>query len=147
MEQPIPLSDIISIIALLVSFFALFISWRQFLRDQSHLILRIEIQDNIHTGPMFIVKAVNQGRRPITIIRADARVSSGKEYPVFDTCTTLNETETLEFKVPISGFFKSLSSGYYITAFELVDSTGKRHITKTRRLRRQVTSVLDRKVE
>ena len=135
-------SDYLSIIALVISALALFLSWRQYVRDQSHLKLNVDVQSDMVDGPMFIVKAVNQGRRPITIVRANARVSSGKAYPVFDTRTVLDETETLEFKVEFSGFFRTMASGYYIKAFEFEDTTGKRHIIKTSRLRKEVEKIL-----
>lgn len=135
-------SDYISIFALGISALALFISWRQYVRDQSNLKLAVRIHNDIVDGPMFILKAVNKGRRPLTIIQAYARVSSGKAYPVYDTRTTLDETEMLEFSVPFSGFFNTISSGYYIKAFEFEDTTGKRHIVKTRRLRKDVENML-----
>lgn len=112
------------------------------MRDQSHLKLSVDVQSDYRSGPMYVLKAVNQGRRPVVILYAYARVSSGKTYPVFDTRTTLNETNSLEFTVPFSGFFKTLSSGCYIRAFEFEDSTGKHYVIKTNRLRREVADML-----
>jgi len=112
-------------------------------RDQSHLKLDVSVQNDMIDGPMFIVKAVNHGRRPITILKVYAVVSSGKEYPVYDIKTTLDEIEMLEFSVPFSGFFKTISSGYYIKSLEFEDTTGKRHIIKTRKLRKEVERILE----
>jgi len=63
-------SDYVAIIALGMSGLALFISWRQYVRDQSYLKIDVQIEKDL-------VKAVNQGRRPLTIVQAEARVSSG----------------------------------------------------------------------
>ena len=75
-------------------------------------------------GPTFLVSAVNVGRRPVTVVRGVALVESGHYYPVYDTRIELKENDAFEFSVPFSGFFKSMSSGDFIKAFELEDSTG-----------------------
>jgi len=140
-------SDYISILALTISALSLFISWRQYLRDRGLIRLEVGLRKDIRTGPGFQLTMVNGGRRPVTIEGIYARVSSGKRYPVFDTRKTLNETDNLEVAVPFSGFFKTISSGYFITAFEVDDTTGKRYTVKTRHLRDEVENALKNSME
>jgi hypothetical protein len=140
-------SDYVSIFALTISLLSLIISWRQYMRDRGQIKLDVSLGQDIRSGPGYIVAIVNRGRRPVTIEGIFARVSSGKRYPVFDTRKTLDETETHQVSVPFSGFFKSISSGYYIQAFEVDDTTGKRYVVKTRSLRREVARVLSGNTE
>ena len=131
-------SDYLSILAVAISGISLYISWRQYSRDRSHLKLGLKVQEDIRNGPTFIISVVNVGRRPTTIVRGYALVSSGKRYPVFDTPTVLEETKTLEFSVPFAGFEKTFSFPYIIKAFEIEESTGKRSSIKTRHLKNQI---------
>lgn len=135
-------SDTIAIIALTLSGLSLTLSWRQYLRDRGLIKLEVTLRKDIRSGPGFQLRVVNRGRRPVTIEAIYARVSSGKRYPVFDTQKTLNETDDLEVSVPFSGFFRSISSGYYIKAFEVDDTTGKCYAVKTQRLRGEVEKAL-----
>jgi len=135
-------SDYLAGLALLISAISLFISWRQYSRDRSHLKLSLDIQDDVTKGPAFIIRVVNSGRRQTTVARGFARVSSGKRYPVFDTITVLEETDTLQFTVYLYDFFRTYSSKYYIQAFEVEDTTGRRFIVRTRHLKNRIKKYL-----
>jgi len=117
-------SDYLSIFALLISAFSLYISWRQYQRDRSHLAANITLLDR-YGELTYQVRLVNKGRRMATIQRVYACVRSGKRYPVFDTPTQLAETKTLEFSVPLMGFGKAPNDPDHIVAFEAEDTSGK----------------------
>ena len=136
------LSDVLSIFAVLVSSLSLVLSWRQYARDRSRLKMKLSIKDDMKNGPTFLVSAVNDGRRPVTVVRGVALVESGHYYPVYDTRIELKENDAFEFSVPFSGFFKSMSSGDFIKAFELEDSTGRRVSIGTRNLRKQIKKIM-----
>ncbi len=119
-------SDYLAILAFLISTLSLYISWRQYQRDRSHLESSINLLN--HYGEMtYQVRLVNSGRRLVTIQRVYARVRSGKRYPVFDTPTQLGETKTLEFNVPLMDFGETPNDPNIIVAFEAEDTTGKNH--------------------
>ena len=138
-------SDYLAVLALLISAISLFISWRQYSRDRSHLKLSLDIQKDVTKGPAFIIQVVNSGRRQTTVARGFARVSSGKRYPVFDTLTVLEETDTLRFTVYLYDFTKTYSSKYYIQAFEIEDTTGRRSVVRTHHLKNQIKKYLTEK--
>jgi hypothetical protein len=136
-------SDYFSIFAVLISALSLYLSWRQYSRDRSHLKLGLKItREDIRKGPAFVVSVVNVGRRPATVPHGFAQVSSGKRYPVYDTPIVLEETKGFEFSVYFFDFFRSLSSGSFITAFVMEDSAGKRYSISTRPLKIQIKKCL-----
>jgi hypothetical protein len=138
-------SDYISIFAITISALSLYLSWSQFSRDRSHLRLGLKIENDASKGPAFVISIVNVGRRSTTIARGYALVSSGKRFPVYDTPTVLEERKTLQFTVYFYDFFRSLSSGYFIEAFEVEDTAGKRYAVKTRPLRKKIEELLPSK--
>ena len=142
-EIHMKLSDYLSIFAVLFSALSLYLSWRHYSRDRSHLKLGLKIQDDdIRRGPAFVVSVVNVGRRPATVTHGYARVSSGKRYPVYDTAIVLEETKGFHFIVYFRDFIRSLAMGYFATAFEIEDSTGKRYSISTRPLKAQIKKYL-----
>jgi hypothetical protein len=135
-------SDYLAVLALLISAISLYISWRQYSRDRSHLKLSLDIEEDVTRGPAFMIQVVNAGRRQATVVRGYARVSSGKRYPVFDTQTVLEETDSLQFKVYFADFFRTFSSKYYIQAFEVEDTMGRRSTVSTRPLKNKIKKCL-----
>ncbi len=129
-------SDYLAILAVLISAFSLYISWRQYQRDRSHLASTISLQN--HFGELaYHLSLVNNGRRMTTVQRIYALVRSGKRYPVFDTPTQLGETKTLELSVPLMDFGKAPNDPDHIVAFEVEDSTGNNYRFSTRRVSRK----------
>jgi hypothetical protein len=135
-------SNILSVIAVLISGLSLALAWRQYARDRSRLKLNLSLRDDVKDGPAFLLSAVNAGRRPVTVVRGVALVESGHYYPVYDTRIELKENDAFDFSVPFSGFFNSISSGDFIKAFELEDSTGRRVSIGTRSLRKQIKKIM-----
>jgi hypothetical protein len=129
-------ASILPVIAVLISSLSLVLSWRHYARDRSRPKLTLSLRDDVKNGPAFLLSAVNTGRRPVTVVRGVALVESRHYYPVCDMRIELKENDTFEFSVPFSGFFNSISSGNFIKAFELEDSSGRRVSIGTRSLRK-----------
>ena len=124
-------SDFISIFALVVSAVSLYLSWRQYRRDRSHLDALITV-DNKYGEPIYSVRVVNKGRRPATVNRIYARVRNKKRYPVYDTLVSLEEMDKIDFTVPMAGFSSAHDDPDFIVAFEVEDTSGKTFVFKTR---------------
>src|SRR5512146_21230 len=129
MSQPGNLSDYLSVLAVLFSALSLYVSYRAYHRDASHLKISLHYEADPLHGDGYMVRIINDGRRPATIARVYARVKSGKRYPVMDTVTRLAETEFRDLPVPISGFGNRHPSA--IRAFEVEDTAGKVYTTRT----------------
>lgn len=123
-------SDFIAILALLISGVSLFLSWRQYQRDRSHIQANITLE-NKYGELIYDVHLVNSGHRPASIHCVYARVRNGKLYPVYDRPVQLEETKTIDFTVPMVGFSKTPKDPDNIVAFEVEDSTGKKIVFKT----------------
>ena len=117
------LSDLLAILAVVLSAISLYVSYRTYRRDASHLHIRLRYDaDPVH-GDGYTVRITNDGRRPAAISRVFACEKSGKRYPVMDTVTRLAETEFHDLSVPMAGFGNGHPS--VIRAFEVEDTTGR----------------------
>ena len=133
MPAPEKFSDYLSIFAVFISSISLYISWRNFRRDRSHLKIKLDFKVHPGRGSEYLVNIVNDGGRTTTVTKVFARLKSKKRYPVFDGPTPLGETQSKEISVPMAGF-KSLLHPLGIRAFEVEDSTGKVYRTRTWKL-------------
>jgi len=132
MLQPEKFSDYLSILAVMLSAISLYISYRNYRRDVSHLQISLRFDVSPGRGSEYIVRVTNDGRRPASIIRMSARLKNGEQYPVFDTLTLLTETQFKEVSVPMAGFRNE--HPLYIRAFEVQDSTGRVYKARTWKL-------------
>src|SRR5512140_2954964 len=129
MFQPGNLSDYLSVLAVFLSALSLYVSYRTYHRDASHLKNSLSYDTDAVHGNGYRVRIINDGRRPAMISRVCARVQSGRRYPVMDTLTPLAETEFRDLQVPLSGFGNGHPSA--IRAFEVEDTAGKVYTAKT----------------
>jgi hypothetical protein len=139
MLQPEKFSDYLSILALMLSTASLYISYRNYRRDVSHLKIDLHFDVSHRRGSEYTVRVTNDGRRPASIVRMVARLKNGEQYPVFDTLTLLTETQFKEVSVPMAGFRNE--HPLYIRAFEVEDTTGKVYKARTWRLWWQIRNV------
>lgn len=72
MFQPEKFSDYLSMIALVFSCLSLFLSWRNFLRDRSHLKVSLDFTHRQNQGSQYHVVITNDGRRTATLVKVDA---------------------------------------------------------------------------
>ncbi len=117
------LSNYLAVLAVLLSAISLYVSYRTYRRDVSHLKVSLNYDADPLHGDGYTVRIINDGRRPATITHVFARVKSGKRYPVMDTVTRLGETEFRDLPVPMAGFGNGHPSA--IRAFEVEEATGK----------------------
>jgi hypothetical protein len=132
-------SDYLSIVALVLASISLYVSWRQYERDRSHLKLSLQFQVQTGQGSAYILTIVNSGRRPATIQKCFAKLKDDPTYyPVFDKSTVLTETQAQEISIPLYGFRESLSHPLDIELFAVEDTTSKRWSIRTNIIGREI---------
>jgi hypothetical protein len=132
MFTPEKFSDYLSILAVILSATSLYISYRNYRRDVSHLKILLGFEVHPGRGCNYTIKITNVGRRPASITWVYARLKNGKRFPVFDATTLLAETQFKDLTVPMAGFQNV--HPLYIRAFEVEDTTGKTYKARTWKL-------------
>ena len=130
MFQPEKFSDYLSMVALVFSCASLFLSWRNFMRDRSHLILTLEYENR---GRQFHITVINDGRRSATLVRVAALFWFRKREVFFEQETTLTEGTHKKLSAPLARF-SSISNPLAVRGFEGVDSVGHTYRAGTLKL-------------
>jgi len=140
-------SDYIAAVALVISAFSLYLSWRQYSRDRSHLRLSLRFELTTGQGSSYVLRVVNAGRRTANIDSCYARFRSGRRYPVTDKPMMLEETHATEVSIPLYGFRNSISHPLDLVAFEVRETTGAVHTIKTRKIRSSIRQLWTSEVD
>jgi hypothetical protein len=134
-------SIVVSIFALSISAISLFISWRQYSRDNSRLKLSLEFHLKSGQGSGYTLRIVNTGRRPVTIYKCYARLKSGKVYPASVGERYLDETEPWEIFISLNTYKDLIGHPLDIVAFEVEETTGRISKIKTKKVRKEIRKV------
>ncbi|HXD09291.1 MAG TPA: hypothetical protein VN653_04450 [Anaerolineales bacterium] len=133
MFQPEKFSDYVSMIALVFSCASLYLSWRNYVRDRSHLKVSLDFENLPKQGSRFEVTVTNDGRRTTTLVRVDALFWFRQRENFFEQETALTEGMHKKLSAPLARF-SSISNPLAIRAFEAVDSVGHKYRAGTLRL-------------
>jgi P pilus assembly chaperone PapD len=133
MLESFTLSDYFSSIALLISAMSLFLSLRQYHLDRSalktKLIWRMGERDF-----WLVLQLKNTGRRVVTVtdIKIKTNEATWRKFPLEEK-VTLDEQDFREFRFPVSASALSIDDSDHIVQIEVIDATGKKYISKTKK--------------
>lgn len=119
-----------STVALLISSVSLFISWRNFRRDRSHLKLTLEYERQAGPEGQYQLTVTNDGRRAATLTEVNALLWFRERCTVYQQSTPLEEGKQKRILVPLA-MIPSLSTPLRVRAFEARDSVGNRYRRST----------------
>jgi len=128
-------AEVASSVSLALSSAALFISWRVYSRDRSHLQIDVEFHLKTGKGTAFLVPLVNKGRRLISVRHVGLRLHSGELLRPL----VLGETESADVLFPLYEYRDRISSPLDVSHAEAWDTTGRRYVVSCRKLRSQIT--------
>ena len=133
-------AEVASSVSLALSSIAVFISWRVYCRDRSHLQTDVEFHLMTGKGTAFLVRLVNKGRRLVSVREVGLRLHSGEllRTPDLVRPLVLGETESGDVLFPLYEYRDRISSPLDVSHAEAWDTTGRRYVVSCRRLRSQI---------
>lgn len=120
MFQPEKFSDYLSIFAVVLSSFSLFLSWKNYMRDRSHLTLKMMYKK---VNKEFQLLVTNDGRRIAVLQEVNALLWISRTHTITTTTYELAEGKQKTYSVPLA-MFPGISNPFRVRGFVVMDTRG-----------------------
>lgn len=127
MYQPEKFSDYLAIFAFVLSSFSLFLSWKNYMRDRSHLKLQVTYKK---ANKEFQLLVTNDGRRIAVLQEVSALLWFGKRHTITTTLYDLTEDRQKSYSIPLA-MLPGISSPLRVRGFIVMDTRGNTYRVST----------------